>query len=362
MASFKNQHYVPKCYLRQFAVGGARASISLFNVDRRTCIESASVRHQCSGNYFYGEDLQLEKILQGMESRYDQAVKALVCSREPVTEGQKTVLKYFAFLQHSRTEAAARRSMEFISAITKDTEIGYRATLKEAVRQSLAVFADVMGLARDLKVCVVRNGSRVNFITSDDPSVLTNRWHALSRLTNGRGFGLSNAGAMFLMPLSPKLLCVAYDGDVYSISNVGGWVEVNNDRDVRAYNEHQYLNCVANVYFAPRDDAQRIESEFSSVASRRLSSRYHLTRAILDYEDGSGAHYKVVTDAELEGYEGRVLLHTAACRPFPSQWPSQIKFRSDRKIYSNGSGTGFVRKSALENGFVKGENYRRVRV
>jgi hypothetical protein len=55
MASNKNQHFVPRCYLRAFTCNGENRMINLFNIDRRVCIEGAPVKHQCSGAISMGK-------------------------------------------------------------------------------------------------------------------------------------------------------------------------------------------------------------------------------------------------------------------------------------------------------------------
>lgn len=64
MASNKNQHFVPRCYLRPFTLDGNGLSINIFNIDRSRAIKNAPVKNQCSGDYFYGKDQKLERALQ----------------------------------------------------------------------------------------------------------------------------------------------------------------------------------------------------------------------------------------------------------------------------------------------------------
>lgn len=67
MASNKNQHFVPRCYLRPFTINCNNKAINLFNIDKQKFIKNAPVKHQCSRDYFYGEDLIIEKALQPIE-------------------------------------------------------------------------------------------------------------------------------------------------------------------------------------------------------------------------------------------------------------------------------------------------------
>lgn len=48
MAANKNQHFVPRCYLRPFTMDEGDAAIHVFNLDRRKLIPNAPVKNQCS--------------------------------------------------------------------------------------------------------------------------------------------------------------------------------------------------------------------------------------------------------------------------------------------------------------------------
>src|SRR5580698_8291171 len=71
----KNQHFVPRCYLRQFAPGRSDKIINLYNIERDRFIEGAPIKSQCSGDYFYGKDPTLEEGIQMVEGAYSSAVK-----------------------------------------------------------------------------------------------------------------------------------------------------------------------------------------------------------------------------------------------------------------------------------------------
>lgn len=365
MADNRNQHFVPRCHFRPFSSDGEGRAISLFNLDLDRAIRNVPLRTQCSGDYFYGRDERLESAVQFIEQGYAKTVRELHQKGSPVTPMHRAVLRRFAYLQHLRTENAARSSYDRLQAmcgVPAGPELPpYKEAMTEAVIAAMVTFAETMRIVDDLKLAIIRNLSDHPFITSDNPSVLTNRLYIQKPQTKGRGFGVKNAGALFILPLSPSLCALLYDSDVYFISHKQGWVDCGNRRDIGAINEHQVLACAANLYFGDWNDHERIASAARQAKPARPASRYNVIRAVLDSETTWGKGYTVKPDVELKPGD-EILSHIIFNHPRPNSWPSFVRFRTDRKIYSNSSGTGFVRAACIEQGFATGGGYRRASI
>jgi hypothetical protein len=352
MATNKNQHFVPRCHLKPFTLDAADKAINLLNLDRRTAVASAPVKNQCSGSYFYGQDEKLEQAIQAVEGPYAAAVRRIHQPSYLLSDGDRIFLRVFMLFQNMRTEAASRRSVEMLDGLLGTATIPseFRFTIKEAVRSAMLAFGEGMHVLDDLKVCLLRNHTRRSFITSDDPSVLTNRWHFEDPRVRHKSPGLASSGVILFLPLSPRVLCVAYDGDVYSVPHEGGWVEVRREQDVHACNEHQFLNAFANVYFRDWEDRDSLLSSFESVKHRRLPERHRVTYAVLDREVGDHKRYRVIEAAEVP-VEQEVLVHSQHLFPNPNSWPSFLRWRSKGAVYTNGTGVGYIRAdSALYRG------------
>jgi hypothetical protein len=343
MATNKNQHFVPRCYLRPFTIDSANLAINLFNIDRLKFIECAPVKHQCSSDYFYGEDLGLEKALQLTESSYAAALREILKPNYNLTDSHRKLLRRFWLLQHMRTEAASRRAIEMTEAM-RDVIGGEASNFRLGIREAVQ---------DDIKICLLRNRTSVPFITSDDPAVLTNRWYLEDRRTKAASFGLQSAGNFLLLPLSPKVLCIGYDGDVYSVPHNGGWADVRHGADVQALNQHQLLNCRANIFIHDQVHAQGIHDDYSRVAQLRPSARYKINYAVLDRHKGDITRYRVV-DRALAGEHQEALIHTQAIHAIPNAWPRQILWRPKGVVFTNGSGIGYVRRALVELGIYEG--------
>lgn len=257
----------------------------------------------------------------------------------------RDLLRHFWLLQNVRTEAASRRAMEVSAGmleVAADNPQGFRMSIREAVQMSMHTFVTAMDTVDDVKLCLLKNKTSIPFITSDDPAVLANRWYVQKEPT--QSFGLRSAGALLLLPLSPNVLCLGYDGDIYSVPHQNGWASVTREADIHALNEHQLLNCRANVFFHDISHAPMLGGEVKRVTSSRLPARHRLHRAVLDQESGGYKRYRVV-DRQLAAGDGEALIHIQNVQPRPVSWPSVLSWRHGGVAYTNGTGVGYVRRA-----------------
>ncbi|OYW38972.1 MAG: hypothetical protein B7Z42_07090 [Brevundimonas sp. 12-68-7] len=370
MADNKNQHFVPKAHLKPFSVDGEGKAIHLFNLDADRAIPNAAVRKQCSHDYLYGQDRQLETAIQTIEGAYGSAIQRLVTQAAEPTGLDRLVLRRFVLLQHLRTEAASVSASQIAAALAQlpgvlpeGEAFDPKTVMLEAVQGAMLFYARSMKIVDDLQVTLVRNRTATPFVTSDDPAVLTNRWHLQNPRAEGLAFGVRSGGAIMLLPLSPELLAVLHDPNVYSVPHRGGVVQLRRDEDVRALNDHQILNCAANLYFRRWDGREAIAEAARETAPHRRDPRHRTTYAVRDQAIGEHIRYEARPLADiLPQAEGEVLVHTESLRARPVRWPRFLQYRRDGRMYSNGTRTGFVREGCLAAGFVDGVGYRRVKL
>lgn len=370
MADNKNQHFVPKAHLKPFSVDRGGRAIHLFNFDSGRAIPNAPVRNQCSSDYFYGHDPRLEAAIQAVEGPYGQMLLRLL--PEGATPGALdcTVLRRFILLQHLRTEAAAASASKVMAAMAQlpgvlpaGEAFDIKAAMRVAVEEAMRVYARSMRIVDDLRVTLVRNRTSTPFVTSDDPAVLTNRWYLQKPRARDLTFSIRQAGLIMLLPLSPTVLAMLHDPDVYAIAHRRGVVEIDREEDAHALNEHQILNCAANLYFDDWTRRGRVSEAVRATAQERQGRRHRTTYAVRDREIGEHVRYAVQPLNDILAEVPReVLIHTEVLRPRPRRWPAFLQYRRGGHAYSNGSRTGFIRLGCLQGGFVQGEGYRRIRL
>lgn len=283
-----------------------------------------------------------------MESGYGAVLRKILNSSKILSESDKTVLRIFWLFQYLRTEAAAVRAVEMTESTIEISGINngdLRVGIKEAVMMAVKTFANSMHIIDDLKFCLIKNKTKYPFITSDNPAVLTNKWNLEDGRTRGQSVGLHSAGALTMLPLSPKLLLLGYDGNVYSVPHDRGVLEAKSERDIIAFNQHQFLNCRANVFLKDVEHTVIIHGAHSEIEDIRPKARHVVHYAIRHQTEGDFIRYLVIDPSERNRHED-ALLHIQVIHPRPSLWPSQIKTREKGSVFTNGTGVGYVRYSA----------------
>ncbi|MFZ5568393.1 MAG: DUF4238 domain-containing protein [Pseudomonadota bacterium] len=361
MATNKNQHFVPKCYLKAFSTENTGLAINLFNIDHARFIVNAPLKHQCSGDYFYGEDLRLERAFQTLEGGYSTLLKEILKPGYVLTDEHRSFLLEFWLIQHLRTEAASMRAVEMAEKISIEAGIDaqeYRLGIKEAVQHSMEIAIDQLPAVQDMKICLLRNRTSEPFVTSDDPAISTNLWYLESEKTKGDSFGVGAAGAIFLLPLTPNILCVAYDGDVYSIPHNNGWVDTKRKLDVQALNQHQFLNCNANVYTHDKEYSESIRVQYEKVRHLRPLAKHLVHYAVFAGSKGGSSEFRVIDRSKAPEHD-RALIHFQSVRPKPSAWPAVIRRRNNGAVFTNGTGLGYVRRLYCDAN--RNQGFRKVR-
>lgn len=252
MADNKNQHFVPQFYLRNFSTDEEKRSIGLFNCARSIAVGNASIRSQCSRDYWHGDpDPVFEECVKGLEGLGAAAIRATILTGE--VQKPRT-LKTFIMFQLGRTAFSAEA---FAESREKMHRLAYGKPPEPVEldpKHTIGLYLMNEPILRDMAACLVVNKTDIDFITSDNPVALCNWWfHNIYRKRPGPGIGLAQAGLEIYLPLSPKHQLILYDRNLWSVPKAtkAGTVVLKSAQDVFALNERQLLNAQHNVYFAP---------------------------------------------------------------------------------------------------------------
>lgn len=254
----RQQHYVPKFYLRNFSVRGDGKSIVLFQPEKGRFVQSAAIKSQCCRPFFYGRDGQMEDTLCSLEGVAATLLRAIIERNDlPRQQSQEwLILLHFVLLMSSRNPVPAEQHVmsnaQIYQALNNLSE-GLIApdptiTSEEALKMALDhVDTDVL-FCKDLCMKLLVNNTEIPFITSDYPIVRYNQYLE-SRKWPGAHTGLGIVGLQLFWPLTPRHQLMIFDGLTYKVgSRREVAVHLSCSEDINQLNLLQMLNCDRIVY------------------------------------------------------------------------------------------------------------------
>lgn len=359
MANNKNQHFVPKVYLRPFG-NDDRKSINLHAFGLGECIPNASIRGQCSRNYFYGKEEVFDQYNKHFEGRYGEAISRIEVGE--INPADVSILFRFFVLQHLRTPHMLRQREHMIDAF-KNTVIGGKhlhevsEEAREAVdpqsemQHQIYIAAKENGALHDLRPVILLNRTKVPFITSDNPACITNRLY--TQRYHDATSGLIQSGLAIALPLNPRLTFFGYDEDVYQPLGSSIVYEIRNENDVHRLNELQAQIATQTLFFSHWNDRDYVANLAQKTVGRRRDNWSFVWTGIRDGGASDFVRYRKVTDADAESKATRI----TSVSPYiaaPTTWPSFLRFKMRPKGCTAGSAIGYVRKSYAEKKLNKG--------
>jgi hypothetical protein len=347
--SNKNQHFVSQTYLRGFGIpqAGEVRAINLFAIGPGRIVEAASIKRQCSSDYFYGKNDAAENLLQYFETRYGSAMANL--KRGALREDEIESLTQFMFLQSLRTSSQLEERLRIIGEWGK-LEIASRRVREKLpppdkareMQHQLYIFAKEHGLFADLAPVLLVNRTTVPFITSDNPAMFMNRLYS-QRYGDPTG-GIIQSGGIATMPLTSSIALLCYDADVYQPIGKGFVLEVQRETDVDRLNELQVIRAAGALYFESVHDARYVERLFNTFKGGRRAE-WSITRVFIrDGENDRFERFRRIRPEDAKSTEAR-LQTTSPILPAPSTWPTFIKYKMRPRGWSNGTIVGYVREA-----------------
>ena len=263
MAENKKQHYVPKFYMNNFATNG---KYYLLNIANSKLMERIPIDDQCKKDYFYGSDLQIEKMLSKKELEWSNTIK-FVLDNKRIGSDNKYYLKEFVICQLQRTLYKNKQFKDIIIngfyEVTKfdynNKMIGLPENAKEEVesfvdkkiynksddkyneKMLIDLIPDLINEVDDLDLLLIDYGEQGRLVSSDNPVVTINMFEPHS-------IGLNNIGVILLCPLSSRFLLVLYDPGVYTKYKGIDSIKVDDIEEMKELNRMQYMQADSIIY------------------------------------------------------------------------------------------------------------------
>lgn len=251
--SKKNQHYIPKFYLRFFSHQNDLKQIGIYNLKNHFFKQKVPLRHQCSKTFFYGEDEIIENFLSQMEGKFDGFFKEIISNKDlnkRDLEELHCLLTFFVL-----TDIRSLTSIEnFKGFSTRFNALNVGVDMPEMGHQQtvnimFSLFLDVLPTVLDLDYKLFKNSTNTKFITSDYPiskyNLLFETIPAYFSVTGYRSKGL-----IVFLPINPTLTVALFDKSTYKIGNKKDKVlNITHDKEIDQLNLLQFLNSHDAVFF-----------------------------------------------------------------------------------------------------------------
>lgn len=257
MAEDKNQHYVPQFYQKYFSEDDK--NISLCILESGKTVYAAPIRGQASANYFYSDDISIEKELSHLETLMSSLMKKLICDENyKLDDKELSILYTYVCLQYLRTEVPSANLQKMAEEFAKeyanflihedDFTDNLMVKIPYAPLKSLEFLDDMVRCCLDLKWKFLKiDKDDKSFISSDNPVCYYNLFLEKKGVYK-RAYGL--VGTFLFLPLSPKLAVLLYDSQIYKVGNtkVGGVVVVK-EQDVDNFNILMSVNANKVIFY-----------------------------------------------------------------------------------------------------------------
>ena len=315
----KNQHYVPKFYLRNFSYRNNKKQIGVFNIPSHTYFNQASLKHQGSKNFFYGTDGVIENNLSIIEAHLAKVIREILENNTiPKKQSEDhTVLLFFVAITDLRNPVSIEGTkMRFQELTNRVQELYENADTSQSVptvnhedviAMSFSALKDVVPTMRDLDYKLLFNRTKRPFITSDFPIVKYNQYLESKKWPLSKtGYGL--VGLQIFIPLSSEVALIFFDPDIYKVGDKKRKsYSITKEEDVNSLNILHFINCFETIFFDEKADEAYIKFLFDK---SKKYKRANLSKSELNYLLKDGDNQEEIFKS---GKKNLIILNSTDC-------------------------------------------------
>lgn len=257
----KNQHYIPKFYLKNFSFENNKKQLGIYNLKSSFYFQKSKLKTQGSKNFFYGKDGEIEDSLSEIEGIYANLIHEILNSKKLPFKGSLGHLALLSFivLTDLRNPIMIGNIKNFSSSINKHLsendknsdlinyvpEIPHNYAVNLALDNSKEIIENIFDL--DFKLII--NQTETSFISSDFPIVKYNQFLENKNWSHVK-VGYVTVGLQIFLPISPTLGIVFFDPNIYKVGfKRKRYLEISNKNDIDSLNTLQIINCLETLYF-----------------------------------------------------------------------------------------------------------------
>lgn len=288
----RNQHYIPKFYLRNFSFEANQKQIGVFNITNQVFIQRAKLKTQGSKNFFYGEDGKIEDSLSIIEGELATAIKSIIQSEKLPEKLSREHFELMTFLTLTDFRNPVRiqsmtgmfdnmkKRLNELDPNFDTSKVLPEYTHEETVKQSLSFTREIIEITADLDYKLLINNTKTPFLTSDFPIIKYNQFLEQKKWPNSKsGYGVT--GLQIFVPITPKHVILFFDSGIYKVGfKRQQTLELNNPKDIDEINILNFINCFDTIFFNHEANEHYVRTLFTR--SKKFK-RANMSQAELSY-------------------------------------------------------------------------------
>jgi hypothetical protein len=316
----KNQHYIPKFYLRNFSYLDNKKQIGVYNIQNGFYFQQSKLKTQGSKNFFYGIDGVIEDSLSTIEGDLSSIIRNIISTKTVPKSGTKEHFDLLLFvvltdvrnpvkidgMKNSLNEMR-KRLLELDSKTDVDKLVP-NPTHNEIIKLLFGGVMETVKLILDLDYKIFINQTSIPFISSDFPIVKYNQFLELKKWPHSKmGYGLT--GLQIIIPLNHEILLVFFDKGIYKIGDKKKTTyNITNAKNVNDLNILQFLNCFETIYFNEKATESYIQN--IHIQSKKFK-KANITKSELSYliKENDEENKKTIE----AGFKNFMVINTTDC-------------------------------------------------
>lgn len=257
----KNQHYIPKFYLRNFSFKGNKKQIGIYNLNSSFFYSTAKLKTQGSQDFFYGYDGVIEDNLSKIEGVLASTIHEVIQESKIPKNDSDSYLNLLSFiaLTHLRNPVAvamvkghSEKMRKLLLEDNPETDIDKFIPIvphSEAIEIALSALNSVIDVISDLNCKLLINKTDKPFITSDFPVIKYNMFLE-QRKWQFSMTGYGTVGLQIFLPLNSKYSLLFFDPRVYKVGfRKNNYITIEEENDIESLNILQVVNCFSTLFF-----------------------------------------------------------------------------------------------------------------
>lgn len=278
----KDQHYVPKCILKNFTTNKKKSHIMQFSLEKKE-IEGKNIDKVCMKRYLYGREQDIEKTYSIAEDHMAKLIdEKLIYGNMDITKEQLNHIKSFIGAQCTRTikdiEKYNEIAKSLVDCILKYENIeknNYSLEINERKKNIMNLKMGMISALSfvNMEIALFKSSRFVKFLIGQDPIFEFNPflWVKEKKINKGIGY----KGYTIVLPISPDYSICLYDPKIYKKFANKGILKLN-IFETKELNLAQIINTNDYIYYAKQrkhDLLRMIKNSKKFLNENKLSSK-----------------------------------------------------------------------------------------